>query len=173
MFWNDFHSGMSFVREWISYFIHLTQSIGPRSENSKQRCAQVSRAILLCNSRNRNEQFGHRAQKKESHILGSFLYLNANDIVFGKLVFRTSPAGLLWAASSSKRLRVPLEGGTGDIILRLPNRMRDPCLLSSQCSRLGLEKVFIHYSSILNIIVFYVFNICRNNEFQTIPEPVY
>ena len=36
MFWNDFNSGLSFVREWISYFIQLTQSIGPRSGNKNE-----------------------------------------------------------------------------------------------------------------------------------------
>jgi len=53
-------------------------------------------------------------------VFGSSLCLSPSGIPLGELVLHTSPSGLLWAASSSEPLRVPLEGGTGDVILRLP-----------------------------------------------------
>ena len=115
----------------------MTQSIGPRSGNKDGRKFRVKYYCTIAATEANNLAIG--LNKKGSHVFGSFLCLNLNDIVFGELALHTSPAGLLWAASSSKLLRVPLEGGMGDIILRLPNRMPDPCPLSSQCSRLGLE----------------------------------
>ena len=49
----------------------------------------------------------------------------------GELVLHPLPPGLLWGASSSEPLRVPLKDGMGDAIVRLPKHMLDPFPLSS------------------------------------------
>ena len=79
--------------------------------------------ILVYNSINTSGHswgaYGVNHGPPSNSIFGSSLCLYPSDVL-SKLVLHTMPPRLLWAASSSGPLRIPLEDGTGDIILRLP-----------------------------------------------------